>query len=291
MRRIQLLSKYATAEGTVPQSFTLTFYARDQHTVTETAITLSDGAATCTDALAANVTCADGTVRLTDANPPVAPTFALSVLDVRAESGQPFVVNVGTESVGDLAETTVTVEWDAAKMSFIGTQEAATVETVSANSRRLTFASSGTDNRYHLNFTAAKIAGLRESAQVSVTAAAATGANGLAGVLQTELPVAATVLIVREVGKYDPGDVDGDGQLTDTDLLTLMGYVLYLRQLPHGQFSANLIAAAYQQKYGIGNVKLTGAAAKAADVNCDGSVDENDVTILRNIVYPEEAGK
>ena len=270
-----------TAEGTVPQSFTLTFYAKDQHTVTETAITLSDGAATCTDALAANVMCADGTVRLTDANPPVAPTFALSVLDVRAESGQPFVVNVGTESVGDLAETTVTVEWDAAKMSFVGTQEAATVETVSANSRRLTFASSGTDNRYHLNFTAAKIAGLRESAQVSVTAAAATGANGLAGVLQTELPVAATVLIVREVGKYDPGDVDGDGRYTDMDLKILSGYVIYLDSQIFGQRVADAIAADYQRQNGVGNVKLKGAAAKSADVNCDGVVDGNDIEMLR----------
>ena len=272
-----------TAEGMVPQTFTLTFYARDQHSVTETAISLSDGAATCTDGLSAHVTCAGGTVRLTDANPPVAPTFALSALDVRAESGKPFVVNVGAESAGDLAEIALTVAWDAAKMSFDGTSEAATVETPAADRRRLTFAASGTDNRYHLRFTAARIAGLRESAQVRVTAASAIGANGLQGVLKTELPVTSSVLIVREVGRYDPGDIDGDGRYTADDLDLLNKYIAYLNVLATG----NKTAIAAMEKY-----KLTDKALKAADVNCDGKVDANDVALLAQYVAAaNEEGK
>ncbi len=263
--------------------FTLTFCAKDQHSVTETAVTLSDGAATCADALAANVTCAGGTVRLTDANPPVAPTFALSALDVRAESGQPFVVNVGAESAGDLAKIALTVEWDAAKTSFDGTAEAATVETLAANARRLTFAASGTDNRYHLRFAAARIAGLREHAQVRVTAASAIGANGLPGVLKTQLPVTSSVLIVREIGRYDPGDIDGDGRYTDADLDRLNKYIAYLNVLATG----NKRAIAAMEKY-----RLTGKALTAADVNCDGKVDANDVSLLAQyIAAAKEEGR
>ena len=123
--------------------------------------------------------------------------------------------------------------------------------------------------------TAAKITGLRESAQVSVTAAVATGVNGLAAVLQTQLPLAASVLIVREVGKYDPGDIDGDGRYTDNDLDMLKKYIAYLNVLSTG----NKYAIAAVQKY-----RLTGQALKAADVNSDGVVDANDIAMLAQFI-------
>ena len=271
-------AKNSYAFQTSGGDFALTFYAKDPASAATNfaaRVSLTGVAAVDCHGFAVSAADATGTVLIRNANPPVAPTFTLSALDVRAESGKPFVVNVGAESVGDLAELALTVEWDAGKVSFDGTAEAATVETLSANARRLTFAASGTDNRCHLRFAAARIAGLRERAQVRVTAASATGANGLAGVRKTELPIASSVLIVREVGRYDPGDVDGDGRYTDADLDLLNRHIAYLNVLATG----NKYAIAAMEKY-----RLTGKALTAADVNCDGAVDANDVALLAQYV-------
>ena len=262
-------------DGSIGEQILLTFYAKDQHTIKETAIELSDGAAVCTDALAANVSLTNGKVLITDSNPPVAPTFVLSALDTRTESGEDFIINIGTESVGDLAETVFTIEWDSSLITYKSIQESATVTSLSANSRQIVAVASGTDNRYHLTFTAAKISDLRASSWVKVTAASATGANGLAAELKTALPVTATVLIVREINKYDPGDIDGDGKYTDADLDLLNKYIAYLNVVKTG----NKYAIAAVEKY-----KLTGKALKAADVNEDGSVDANDISALANLI-------
>lgn len=70
--------------------FVLKFYAKDQHTVTETVITLGSASAWCEDGLAAVVTCADGRVFITDSNPPVAPNMTLGAWSVRVLSGEAF---------------------------------------------------------------------------------------------------------------------------------------------------------------------------------------------------------
>ena len=223
--------------------------------------------------------------------PPVAPTMAMSALDVKAESGKPFVVYVGAESIGGLSEISFVLEWDSEYMSFVGCKESATVETLSANSRRFTFAATGTDNRYHLNFTAAAISGLKASSWAKVTAASATGVNGLAAQLETKLPITANVLIVREINKYDPGDINGDGLYTDADLELLNKYIAYqnlVKTLP-----ASIRDVAIRQALANGSVvNLTGRALTAADVNQDKKVDANDISMLAQyIAAAKEAAK
>ena len=75
---------------TVGGDFVLKFYAKDQHAVTETAITLGSASAWCEDGLAAVVTCTDGRVFITDSNPPVAPNMTLGAWSVRVLSGEAF---------------------------------------------------------------------------------------------------------------------------------------------------------------------------------------------------------
>lgn len=70
--------------------FVLKFYAKDQHAVTETVITLGSASAWCEDGLAAVVTCTDGRVFITDSNPPVAPNMTLGAWSVRVLSGEAF---------------------------------------------------------------------------------------------------------------------------------------------------------------------------------------------------------
>lgn len=280
-----------TVAGTVPSVVNVTFYAKDQHSVTKTTIALSNGSATCADGLVANVSVASGTMTIADSNPPVAPTMAMSALDVKAESGKPFVVNVGAESIGALSEISFVLEWDSEYMSFVGCKESATVETLSANSRRFTFAATGTDNRYHLNFTAASISELKASSWAKVTAASATGVNGLAAQLETKLPITANVLIVREINKYDPGDINGDGLYTDADLELLNKYIAYqnlVKTLP-----ASIRDMAISQALANGSVvNLTGRALTAADVNQDKKVDANDISMLvQYIAAAKEAAK
>ena len=76
--------------STAGGDFVLKFYAKDQHTVTETVITLGSASAWCEDGLAAVVTCTDGRVFITDSNPPVAPNMTLGAWSVRVLSGEAF---------------------------------------------------------------------------------------------------------------------------------------------------------------------------------------------------------
>jgi len=264
-----------TAIGSVPEEILLTFYAKGQHTVTSTKISLSAASAWCTEGLVAEVTTADGTIAIEDSDPPVAATFALSALDARAESGKSFVVNVGAESDAALKDVTVTVSWDSANVSFASAEGATSVETLGVNERRIVFPASGTDNRYKLNFTASKIAGLQAQSWAKVTAASAMGANDLAAKLVSKLPATSNILIVRTIGKYDPGDINGDGQYTDADLDLLNHYIAYLNLVKVNP----KIAARYA------SWNLTGNALKAADVNQDGiASDANDVSMLAQFI-------
>ena len=269
------------ADGDVPSVITLTFYAKDQHTVKETAISLSDGAAVCTDGLDANVTTENGKVLLTDSNPPVAVNMAIATLDARAESGKPFVVPLGATTDGNLAELTATVAWNANMLTFNGA-DGATVVSSSASSATLTFTASGTHNLFDLGFTAKSITDLRANTTVRVTAAGGIGANGLAAKLTTVLPVESTVLVVRNINKYDPGDIDGDGKYTDADMTLLQNYIKYL----------SIVSAAPQLAGRYASWKLTGMALKAADANSDGKVDVNDVSMLAQFIASwKEANK
>ena len=108
-----------------------------------------------------------------------------------------------------------------------------------------------------------------------MTTVSATGANGLAAQLKTALPLKSNILIVREVNKYDPGDIDGDGKYTDADLDRLNKYIAYLNVVKTG----NKQAIAAVQKY-----NLTGLALKAADVNRDGKIDANDISMLAQYI-------
>ena len=94
-------------------------------------------------------------------------------------------------------------------------------------------------------------------------------------------------MIVREIGKFSSGDVDGDGCYTDNDLLILNGYVVYLKMLGYGSIFADNHAKNYQSQYHV-NVKLSGQAAKAADVNCDGAVDTSDISMLQMLIREAE---
>jgi len=270
-----------TANVTVPEQIVLTFYAKDQHTVTDTAIMLSDGTAFCSDGLAANITLANGRVMLADSNPPVPATFVVSTLDARAESGKAFVVPLGITSVGELTQVTACVSWDGDSLTFDGAADSTSV-TGSGTARTVSFAASGEVCRFGLDFTAKPIAGLRNSSWVRVTAASATGANGLAATCMTALPVESVVLIVRTIGKYDPGDIDGDGMYTDADMTLLQNYIKYL----------SIVSAAPQLAGRYASWKLTGNSYNAADVNSDGKRDANDVSMLVQLIAAwEEANK
>ena len=271
-----------TASGTVPGTILLTFYAKDQHTVKQTAVTLSGGAAFCTEGLVASVRVSGGAVSLTDSNPPVAVKMAVSPLDARAESGQPFVVPLGATTDGNLSNLTVTVAWDANMLTFNGAEGGTVAPSATRPEATLAFAASGKNNLYDLAFTAKPIALLQTNTTVIVTAASGIGANGLAAQVTTALPVASTVIIVRSIGKYDPGDINGDGKYTDADMTLLKNYIKYL----------SIVSAAPQLASRYASWKLTGRALKAADVNSDGKWDVNDVSMLAQLIIAwEEANK
>ena len=87
------------------------------------------------------------------------------------------------------------------------------------------------------------------------------------------------------------GDLDGDGAYTDADVLILNGYLVYLKMQKKGASFAAAYAEAYRRQYGV-DVRLTGAAARAADVNGDGEVSSSDVAMLKMLVSESEgAGK
>ena len=266
-------SAILAANGDVPSVITLIFYAKDQHTAKETTVALSAASAYCTDGLAANVATENGRVLLTDSNPPVAVNMVIATLDARAESGKAFVVPLGATTDGDLAELTATIEWDVGLLTFDGAEGSAVVSSA-ASSVTLDFSASGTHNLFDLGFTAKKISGLRTNATVRVTAAGGTGANGLAANVTTKLPVESTVLIVRSIGKYDPGDINGDGKYTDADMTMLQNYIKY----------QSIVSVAPQLASRYASWNLSGKALKAADVNEDSRVDANDVSTLAQLI-------
>ncbi len=257
-----------TTEG---GDFVLKFYAKDQHAVMETAITLGSASAWCEDGLAAVVTCTDGRVFITDANPPVAPNMTLGAWSVRVLSGEAFQLPIGRTSDGELADLTVSLTWDKAFLTFDGAVDAAKTEGVSDGAGTFTFAAQGLSSTNYLTFTARTIRDLRTNVWVTVTAGGGTGANGLAARVKTAFPLSILVLIVREIGKYSPGDIDGDGKLTDADMKKLQNFLKYQ--------SLAKVNPSLASKYK--DWKLTGKALAAADVNGDGKVDVNDVSLLK----------
>ena len=256
---------------TVGGDFVLKFYAKDQHAVTETAITLGSESAWCEDGLAAVVTCTDGRVFITDSNPPVAPNMTLGAWSVRVLSGEAFQLPIGRTSDGELADLTVSLAWDKEFLTFDGAVDATKTEGVSARAGTFTFATQGLYSTNYLAFTAHTIRDLRTNVWVTVTAGGGTGANGLAARVKTAFPLSIPVLIVREIGKYSPGDIDGDGKLTDADMAKLQNFLKYQSLAKVNPSLANRYAA----------WKLTGKALAAADVNGDGKVDVNDVSLLK----------
>jgi len=83
------------------------------------------------------------------------------------------------------------------------------------------------------------------------------------------------------------GDIDGDGAYTANDLMILNGYVVYLKMASKGAAFGNSYATTYQKQYGV-NVKLSGSAARAADVNCDGAVNSSDIAMLQMFIKEAE---
>jgi len=276
-----------TIRGTVPGVICLTFYAKDQHAATQTAITLSSASARCTDGLAAKITTVNGTVYLTDSNVPEPITMTVATWHSKVKSGESFKVPIGATTSGDLAKLTVDVDWDASQLIFTGCPAAKSITSLSANSCRLVFDCSGNYNLFNLDFTAPTISGLQASSWTRVVAASGMGRNGLAATVQTEFPRIGNVIIVREVGRYEPGDIDGDGAYTANDLMILNGYVVYLKMASKGAAFGNSYATTYQKQYGV-NVKLSGSAARAADVNCDGAVNSSDIAMLQMFIKEAE---
>ena len=276
-----------TAQGSVPRTIILTFHAKDQHTVTWSEMTLSDASARCIDDLVATVTTTDGTIYITDSNVPVPVSMTVATWHVKTKSGEAFKLPVGATTTGGLKELVVTVEWDGAYLTYVGAPSASSATKLAANKYRFTFPCAGEYNLFNLDFKAAEISGLQQNASVRLTAASGTGENNLAATVTTKLPVESTVMIVREIGKYSSGDVDGDGRYTDNDLLILNGYVVYLTMQKYGGNFANNYASQYQSQYHV-NIKLTGKAAKAADVNVDGKVDASDISMLQMLIREAE---
>ena len=276
-----------TAQGSVPRTIILTFYAKDQHTVTMSKMTLSSASARCTDNLVATVTTTDGTMYITDSNVPVPVSMTVATWHVKAKSGEAFKLPIGATTTGGLKELVVTVEWDGSYLTYVGAPSASSAIKLAADKYRFTFPCTGEYNLFNLDFKAAEISGLQQNASVRLTAASGTGENNLAATVTTKLPVESTVMIVKEIGKYSPGDIDGDGRYTDNDFLILNGYVVYLTMQKYGANFANNYASQYQSQYHV-NVKLTGKAAKAADVNVDGKVDASDISMLQMLIREAE---
>ena len=276
-----------TATGTVPRTILLTFYAKDQHTATQSKMKLSAATAKCTDNLQATVTTTDGVVYITDSNVPVPVSMTVATWHAKVKSGETFQMPIGATTSGELAELVATVEWDSALLTFVTAASAAKAERLAANKYRFSFPCVGEYNTFNLTFKAAEITGLQSEANVTLLAASGTGENGLAAKLETALPYTSKIMIVREIGKFSSGDVDGDGCYTDNDLLILNGYVAYLKLLGYGSVVADNYAKSYQSQYHV-NVKLFGKAAKAADVNCDGAVDSSDIAMLQMFIREAE---
>ena len=276
-----------TATGAVPRTILLTFHAKDQHTATQSKMKLSAATAKCTDNLQATVTTTDGIIYITDSNVPVPVSMTVATWNAKVKSGEKFQMSIGATTSGGLAELVATVEWDSALLTFVTATSATKAERLAANRYCFTFPCAGEYNTFNLTFKAAEISGLQAEADVKLLAASGTGENGLEANLTTTLPYASKIMIVREIGKFSSGDVDGDGSYTDNDLLVLNGYVAYLKLLGYGSVVADNYAKSYQSQYHV-NVKLSGKAVKAADVNCDGAVDSSDIAMLQMLIREAE---
>lgn len=261
-----------TVKGDAPDVVYLTFYAKDQHSIAESQVSLSNVSAQCVDDLAATITVTSGVVYVNDTNVPVAPVVTAGLYHIKVMSGEEFSVPFGLTSVGNLAEATVEIEWDTELITYTG-------------SSKMTFKCEGEYNQFALTgFKMAAIEGLQATSWVKIKSISAIGANGLPATIKSINPDTAKVMVSREIGKYGPGDLDGDGKLTDTDTIILTGYSAYLK-MPNA-LSKNALVKSYQNQYHV-NIALTGSAAKAADVNCDGKVDASDISLLTMLV--EEA--
>lgn len=258
--------------GAVPEVVNVRFHAKDQHAVHETEIALADAAAWCVEGLRANVAAAGGRVYLTDSNPPVAPTMSVGAWSVKTKGGETFRLPVGRTSDGEIADLTVRLAWDETLLDFGGAEGASSSAGLTASGGTFTFAAEGLRGTNFLAFTAREIRDLRTNAWVRVLGASGTGANGLAARVRTEFPLEASVLILREIGRYSPGDVDGDGRLTQGDMTRLQDFIKYQ------SIVGALPELAGRPPYA--SWKLTGDALRAADANGDGIVDVNDVSLL-----------
>ena len=242
--------------GTVPNSFNLTFYAKDQHDITSATVGLAGISAIDNHGLVANpIADASATVLIHDANPLMPAKVAIGISDASVKSGGTVEIPLTLTCDGEISEVRVRLEWPEDMLTMVLPQPGA------ASGSMFTFGSSGS-----FVFAAANIPTLSASATVSVTEASGTSANGLPAEIATALPVAANVLISREIGRYSSGDVNGDGQLTQADATRLAQYLSYL---------------AFPSFPPLKIYDLAGEAKVAADVNCDGTVDENDVSLLR----------
>ena len=270
-----------SVSGEVPSKILLTFYAKDQHTATATEVILGAAQATCTDGLAAEVGVTNGRIMLTDSNPPIPPSMSVGAWSVRVKSGEDFLLPIGRTSDSEVREVTVCVDWDSELVSFRGCDTASALVSTAANARRLTFTTSGLYSTNYLSFSAATIPNLQTSSWVRVTAASGVGANGLDAKILNVLPVKSTILITREIGRYSPGDINGDGKLTDADKEMLENFIKY----------QSIVSAAPQLASQYASWKLTGSALKAADVNSDGRVDVSDRSLLKQWIaeYKEMA--
>jgi hypothetical protein len=224
---------------------------------------------------------------ITDSNVPVPVSMTVATWHVKMKSGEAFKLPIGATTTGGLKELVVIVEWDGTYLMYIGAPLASSATKIAANKYRFTFPCAGEYNLFNLDFKAAEITGLQQNVSIRLTEASGTGENNLAATVTTKLPVESTVMIVREIGKYSSGDVDGDGRYTDNDLFILNGYVGYLMVQKNGANFANNYASQYQSQYHV-NVKLTGKAAKAADVNVDEKVDEFDISMLQMLIREAE---
>ena len=75
--------------------------------------------------------------------------------------------------------------------------------------------------------------------------------------------------------------------IAEGPLLILNGYVVYLKMAAKGAAFGDSYASTYQKQYGV-NVKLSGSAARAADVNCDGAVTSKDIAMLDMLIKEAE---
>ena len=274
-------------EGSVPKMVLLVFSAKDQHSADSSRMTLSSASAVCVDGLAANISVADCDISIEDTNVPVPVSMSASVWDARVTSGSEFELSVGVTTSGALASFCVTLEWDAELIELSKSPSSESVEILSSSSARFRFDCAGEYNTFKIAFKAAEIDGLKADVAVRMTAVSGMGSNGLAAEFSGELPMTSTVSIVREIGKYSPGDVDGDGKYTSADGIVLTGYVTYVKFMAYGKAYAESYAKQYETQCKV-DIRLSGQAAKAADVNCDGKVDASDITMMEMLIAQSE---